>query len=248
LRKVLGPLAPLVFNPKGHLQCPEPIVRARAALAATQPVRELRPQALPVKLLAVGAFSAAVNVPFGAWREHCEKFSGAWFVAVHAAVPFIAMLRKAVIMPKYALIFTIAAAVAGQAMGARLERKRILAGRKVRLTTGPVAPRVALEDSYMVSSTPSTAPTRLPSSTPVAGASTALTTTGAATWQLSKSGGANNRQRRVLTSSESVGALMAPKQSTGSRAAAGAGRGRRVPGAGAPLALPPALPAVAVSS
>lgn len=65
MRKLLGPLAPIVFNPQGHLQCPEAIVKARAALAATKPVRELRPQALPVKLLAVGATAATLNVPCG---------------------------------------------------------------------------------------------------------------------------------------------------------------------------------------
>jgi hypothetical protein len=194
--------------------------------------------------MAVGAFTAAVNVPFGAWREHCEKFSGSWFVAVHAAVPFIAMLRKAVIMPKYALIFTIAAAVAGQAIGARLERKRMLAARKVRLTTGPVAPRVALEDSYMASSTSSSTAAVRPLSR-AAGSSSALATTEAATWQMSKSGKATSRQRRVSSSSASVGALMAPEHRAASRPAAGSGAVRGRP---PPLALPPALPAVAVSS
>lgn len=94
-------------------------------LAATAPVRNLRPQALTTKLLAVGTTTAAVNLPLGAWREHFEKFSPGWVVAVHASIPFIAMLRKAVIMPKYAIIFTIAAAVAGQAIGARAERQRL---------------------------------------------------------------------------------------------------------------------------
>lgn len=77
-----------------HTQCPTPIVKARAMLASTEPVRLLRPQALPAKLLAVGTTSATVNIPCGAWREHCEKFSGSWFLAVHASIPFIAMLRK----------------------------------------------------------------------------------------------------------------------------------------------------------
>ncbi|KAJ9510554.1 hypothetical protein QJQ45_026627, partial [Haematococcus lacustris] len=138
MRKMLGPLAPVVFNPAGHLQCPQVIIQARAILAATKPVRHLRPQALPVKLLAVGVASAAVNVPFGMWREHCEKFGVHWFIAVHASIPFIAMLRKAVIMPKYAILFTIATAIAGQAVGARLERKR-LQPRSARLVTSPAA-------------------------------------------------------------------------------------------------------------
>ncbi|KAG2450667.1 hypothetical protein HYH02_004507 [Chlamydomonas schloesseri] len=125
LRRALGPLAGIVFNKAGQLSCPEPIVKMRAALAATRPVRELRPQALPIKLMAVAMTTAALNVPCGMWREHTEKFSSQWFIAVHATIPFIAMLRKAVIMPKYAILFTIAAAIAGQAMGAKLERRRM---------------------------------------------------------------------------------------------------------------------------
>lgn len=125
LRKALGPLATIVMNNANHITCPEFIVQARAMLAATAPVRNLRPQALTTKLFAVGTTTAAVNLPLGAWREHFEKFSPGWVVAVHASIPFIAMLRKAVIMPKYAIIFTIAAAVAGQAIGARAERQRL---------------------------------------------------------------------------------------------------------------------------
>ncbi|GAX83234.1 hypothetical protein CEUSTIGMA_g10660.t1 [Chlamydomonas eustigma] len=127
LRKILGPsLSGIVFNSVGHLQCPAPIIHARAILAGTQPVRALRPQALPVKLLAVGAFTAALNVPCGMWREHTEKFSWQWIVAVHASIPFVAMLRKAVVMPKIAIACTIAMAIAGQAIGARMERERLL--------------------------------------------------------------------------------------------------------------------------
>jgi hypothetical protein len=125
MRKWLGPAAGLVFNNYGKLHCPEAIVVARAALARTAPVRHLRPQALPLKLLAVAATAAAINVPCGAWREHFEKFSLGWFVAVHATIPFVAMLRKAVVMPKLAIVVTIAAAVAGQVIGSRLERARL---------------------------------------------------------------------------------------------------------------------------
>lgn len=125
LRKWLGPAAGLVFNSKGILTCPEPIVKMRAMLAKTQAVKALRPRSLTTKVLAVGATSAALNIPCGAWREHQEKFSLEWFVAVHATIPFIAALRKAVVMPPYAMVFTIAAAVAGQFIGARLERERM---------------------------------------------------------------------------------------------------------------------------
>jgi hypothetical protein len=65
------------------------------------------------------------NVPCGMWREHTKKFSPEWFVAVHATIPFVAMLRKAVLMPRWAILFTIAGAIAGQQVGAKLERARL---------------------------------------------------------------------------------------------------------------------------
>lgn len=130
LRKVLGPFAHVVFSKSGNLHCPEPIVRARAALSRTELVQTLRPQDLQVKIAAVAALTAALNVPCGAIREHFEKFSFGWFVAIHATIPFVAMFRKAVILPKYAIAITIAAAVAGQVIGSRLERKRISGSRR----------------------------------------------------------------------------------------------------------------------
>jgi hypothetical protein len=96
----------------------------RAVIAKTAAVRTLRPHALPVKFAAVSAFTAAVNVPCGAWRENFEKFSPGWFLAVHITIPVVGMLRKALLMPPYAIAMTIAAAIAGQQLGAKLERYR----------------------------------------------------------------------------------------------------------------------------
>lgn len=69
--------------------------------------------------------AALLNMPFGAAREHTHKFSPQWFLAVHATIPLIAPLRKAVLMPRWAIAFTIASAIIGQAAGARLERRRL---------------------------------------------------------------------------------------------------------------------------
>lgn len=88
-------------------------------------MKELRPKALPVKLLAVGALGLASNLPLGMWREHLAKFSPGWFFAIHASIPFIALLRKAVLMPPWAIVLTISASLAGQIVGARLERARL---------------------------------------------------------------------------------------------------------------------------
>ncbi|XP_061366099.1 uncharacterized protein LOC133309351 [Gastrolobium bilobum] len=123
------PLVATVFRPPTgmKLRCPPAIVAARAALARTAFVKNLRPQPLPAKMLVIAALGMAVNVPFGMWKEHTKKFSLSWFAAVHAAVPFIAMLRKSVVMPKSAMALTIAASILGQVIGSRAERIRLKA-------------------------------------------------------------------------------------------------------------------------
>jgi len=123
MRKILGPLATAVMSHR--YQCPKPIVMMRAALARSSAVRALRPESVEVKLLAVALASSMLNIPFGMLREHTKKFSPQWFLVVHATIPFIAMFRKAVVMPPYAIAFTIAAAIGGQAIGAKAEKRRI---------------------------------------------------------------------------------------------------------------------------
>ena len=63
----------------------------------------------------------AVNVPFGYWRAGVRKFSPAWFVAVHAAVPMIVALRFALGIPfRWAMLpLFVLAYFGGQAAGAR---------------------------------------------------------------------------------------------------------------------------------
>lgn len=123
LLQIVGGLIPL--SAKGKLQCPRAIVAGRAFVARMQPVRDLRPQALPVKLATLGVGTAVLNIPFGMWRDHTKKFSPEWFLAVHATIPFVAMTRQGIGMPKTVIFLTIAAAITGQAVGARLERKRM---------------------------------------------------------------------------------------------------------------------------
>jgi len=125
---VLPLVAKVLQPPPGvNFKCPPAIVAARAALARTSFAKNLRPQPLPTKILVIGLLGMAANVPLGIWREHTMKFSPAWFVAIHAAVPFIAMLRKCVLMPKTAMVFTIGACVLGQVIGSRAERYRLRA-------------------------------------------------------------------------------------------------------------------------
>jgi hypothetical protein len=67
-------------------------------------------------------FTFGVNVPFGYWRAGVRKFSPAWFVAVHAAVPMVAGLRFALGLPfRWAILpLFVAAYFGGQAVGSRL--------------------------------------------------------------------------------------------------------------------------------
>lgn len=44
-------------------------------------------------LLAALALVSLVNLPFGWWREGLKKLSPAWFVAVHAPIPLIFVIR-----------------------------------------------------------------------------------------------------------------------------------------------------------
>lgn len=126
MSNVLPLVATVLRPPPGmKFKCPPAIVAARAALARTALVKSLRPQPLPAKMLVIAALGMAVNVPLGVWREHTTKFSLSWFAAVHAAVPFIAMLRKSVLMPKTAMALTIAASILGQVIGSRAERLRL---------------------------------------------------------------------------------------------------------------------------
>lgn len=123
MRRILGPLATAVMSQRYH--CPKPIVMIRAAIARTSIARSLRPESIEIKLLAVALASTLLNIPFGMLREHTRKFSPQWFLVVHATIPFIAMFRKAIVMPPYAILFTVAAAIGGQAIGAKAEKRRL---------------------------------------------------------------------------------------------------------------------------
>ncbi|KAH6804880.1 Serine/Threonine-kinase [Perilla frutescens var. frutescens] len=138
---VLPLIAKALQPPPGvQIKCPPAIVAARAALSKTAFAKNLRPQPLPAKVLVIGMLGMAANVPLGIWREHTEKFSPSWFIAVHAAVPFIGMLRKSVLMPKSAMAFTIAASVLGQVIGSRAERLRLKMASTGTSTAGPTLP------------------------------------------------------------------------------------------------------------
>jgi hypothetical protein len=49
--------------------------------------------------IVLGVTVVAMNVPFGYWRSGTQRFSRAWFLAVHAPVPLVVALRLAAGVP-----------------------------------------------------------------------------------------------------------------------------------------------------
>lgn len=141
------PAVAAAFKPPAGVKyvCPPAIVALRAAVAKHPVMQALRPQALEVRVLSIATMGMFLNIPLGAWREHYEKFSPQWIMVVHASVPVVAILRKAALIPRYAMAFTIAASILGQAVGSRMERKKLAKG------TGAPALRIktAKERSFL---------------------------------------------------------------------------------------------------
>ena len=158
----------LEWDPAALTRCPPAIVAARAAVARLPAIQALRPQPLPARFAAVAAFTALLNAPCGAVRAHTRKFSWEWVLAVHASIPFIVMLRKALMMPPYAVLVTITAAVLGQAAGSRLEMTRLAtaietgaADMRMRALAAGGAPRDAAPAGYVSSLVPGRWPSGL---------------------------------------------------------------------------------------
>jgi hypothetical protein len=72
------------------------------------------------------AATFVLNLPFGWWREGTRKLSVPWFLAIHAPVPVVVLLRRAlgVSLGWSTLPFLLLAYFLGQASGARLRRRR----------------------------------------------------------------------------------------------------------------------------
>jgi hypothetical protein len=72
-----------------------------------------------MKILALSAFCFFVNLPLGFWRKRTRKFSAAWFIAVHAAVPLIIAVRLLSGVSNFFIPLFIALAVLGQLAGGK---------------------------------------------------------------------------------------------------------------------------------
>jgi hypothetical protein len=85
-------------------------------------VAELAQRGLWVLALAV----LVMNLPFGFWRAGVKRFTRPWFVAVHAPVPFVILLRVVSGLGWHLASFpvVIGAFFTGQFLGGAMRRRR----------------------------------------------------------------------------------------------------------------------------
>ncbi len=78
------------------------------------------------RTLAVAAGVFALNVPFGFWRAGVRKLSPPWFLAVHAPVPLVVLLRWASGLGFHLATFPVlvGAFFAGQLVGGKVRGLR----------------------------------------------------------------------------------------------------------------------------
>lgn len=74
-----------------------------------------------MKIALVLLFTFLVNLPFGWLRRNEKKFTFKWWLYIHLPIPLIIAFRIWLKINPWFIPLIIAAAVAGQAIGARLK-------------------------------------------------------------------------------------------------------------------------------
>eukprot|EP00892_Ulva_mutabilis_P008972 jgi/Ulvmu1/6447/UM003_0077.1 len=111
-----------IYGKNGRIQCPPVVVAIRKFVSSTPVCKAIRPQPVQNRLASLFALACIGNVPPGMVKEHFDKFSPEWIATVHASVPVVGALRKAIVLPPYAILITIVGSVMGQIAGGKLER------------------------------------------------------------------------------------------------------------------------------
>lgn len=131
-----------IYGKNGRIQCPPVVVAIRRFVARTPVCKAIRPQPVQNRLASLFALACLGNVPPGMVKEHFDKFSPEWIATVHSSVPVVGALRRAIILPPYAILITILGSVMGQIAGGKLERyhmEQVELGRESGLCTPQLA-------------------------------------------------------------------------------------------------------------
>ena len=74
-------------------------------------------------LAGLAAFTLVINLPFGFLRSRSDKYSFRWFLYIHLPIPLIYLLRTGLMFKPGVIPLLVAAAVAGQVWGGKLNRE-----------------------------------------------------------------------------------------------------------------------------
>lgn len=82
-----------------------------------------------IRLILVALTTMVINIPMGYWRESVKKFSVFWFLAVHAAVPLVVLMRhkSEIGFAWYTYPPMIICYFGGQYIGSRYRRSKVAA-------------------------------------------------------------------------------------------------------------------------
>ncbi len=75
-------------------------------------------------LILLTLFAFVLNLPFGWLRSKQKKFSFYWFLYIHLPIPFVIVFRLLAGFSMKIVPIVLAASIAGQVVGARLDKFR----------------------------------------------------------------------------------------------------------------------------
>jgi len=76
-------------------------------------------------LILLTLFAFTLNLPFGYLRNKTKKFSFLWFLYIHLPIPFVIVFRLIAGFSMKIVPIILIASIAGQVIGARIDRYRI---------------------------------------------------------------------------------------------------------------------------
>jgi len=81
-----------------------------------------------ILLMLLTLFAFLLNLPFGYLRGKTRKFSFLWFLYIHLPIPFVVIFRLIAGFSLKIVPIVLAASIAGQVIGARIDKFRCRRG------------------------------------------------------------------------------------------------------------------------
>ncbi|MDA3866068.1 MAG: hypothetical protein PF489_04870 [Salinivirgaceae bacterium] len=75
--------------------------------------------------ITVSVIAFTINIPLGYFRAKTRKYSAAWFLWIHASIPFIVWFRITNDLDNWIIIVNVLLAISGQLAGSFIHQKRL---------------------------------------------------------------------------------------------------------------------------